>query len=158
MKPWKAVALIVPAGLVLGMAAGAANRPVMVQNAKDYWSEPLVEARQAFDAPRPFYEGGPENLMPAGYSFRPDIDYDTYSWPDQSEPVPEFVATELETIPQPMVEVHRASPTQIAADRAAAAARDALAVASETQEPQAEPSEPAGSAPAPVAPMETAAF
>ena len=38
MKPWKAVALIVPAGLVLGMAAGAASRPVMVQNAKDSWS------------------------------------------------------------------------------------------------------------------------
>ena len=132
MKSWKAIALIVPAGMMIGMAAGTASRPVMVHHANAFPSSPAREARLEIEPYRPLYEGGPENPAPAGYSYRPDLDYSSYAWPDQSDPAP--VRLEADYSPEPdqaaQVEVHRGSAgAELAGERAATAAADALAAA-----------------------------
>ncbi len=161
MKAWKAAALIVPAGLLIGMAAGAATRPVMIQNAEDYWPASVAEARDRIDPPRPFYEGGPQDLTPDRYSYRPNLDYSAYSWPDQGEPTYSVANStqdvDMEVAPGP--EVHRAGPIEAIGQRAEAAAEDALAAAGRAEPDSAPPDESEGeTAPAPVPAFETEAF
>ena len=156
MKPVKALALIVPAGLLLGMAAGAATRPVMIQNARDYWPSSIQEANVSVDAWRPIYQGGPQDLTPERYSYRPDLDYEALAYAEQD--ATDYWIGEAEESLQQAADFHPQGNVERAADRAQAAVEDVLAATQGSTEAPAIEVIDASTVPTPVAPMVTQSF
>lgn len=91
MLLWKPLLAVVPAGLLLGLVAGQASRPeVLVKDDRSWPYAPDESAREADRWPS-FDLSGPD-LVVRGYSYRPDIDYDRYVWPDQTDRSTELLA------------------------------------------------------------------
>lgn len=91
MLPWKPFLAVVPAGLLLGLVAGQATRPVMLDKGDRPWPNAATET--AGEADRwPSFDLSPPQSPARGYSYRPDIDYDLYAWPDQTDRSAELLA------------------------------------------------------------------
>jgi len=84
MLPWKPLLAVVPAGLLLGLVAGKATRPVMLMEDERPWPQSMVESGAEADRWPSFDLSTPEPAL-RGYSYRPDIDYERYVWPDQTD-------------------------------------------------------------------------
>ena len=135
MKPWQAIMAVVPAGLLVGLAAGHASRPVMKMHDERPWPESVNERFAQVDSWNVGYEAGPEDLSPSAHSYRPDLDYSAFAWPDQRAGDAEMLAAvefdygddlePIEVSEPPLPQVHRAR-AELAAIRAE---QDAAAVA-----------------------------
>lgn len=91
MLLWKPLVAVVPAGLLLGLVAGQATRPVML--VKDDGALPYAPDESAREADRwPSFDLSGPDLAVRGYSYRPDINYDRYVWPDQTDRSAELLA------------------------------------------------------------------
>lgn len=136
MEAWKPVMLVVPAGLLLGIVAGQASRPEMLIREDRPWPQSVAERAFAIEPWRPIYEGGPQDLSPRSYSYRPALDYDAFAWPDQADRSAELLADyafeysdeyDFDTGPaalEPNLPLTRGAPVELASDAAAAAAAD----------------------------------
>lgn len=131
MQPWKPMLLIVPAGLLLGIAAGQAMRPVPLMKEERPWPQSVRESAREIEPWRPIYHSGPQDLTPAAYSYRPDLDYDAFAWPDQTDRSAELLAAEYDydggqstrearyaRAPEPDLPLARRASSEIAASRA----------------------------------------
>ena len=95
MVPWKPFLAVVPAGLLLGLVAGQATRPVMLVKDDRPW--PLSGDEMAREADRwPRLDLAGPNIASRGYSYRPDIDYDLFVWPDQRDRSTELLAADYD--------------------------------------------------------------
>jgi hypothetical protein len=73
MLPWKPFLAVVPAGLLLGLVAGQATRPVMLDKGDRPWPNAATET--AGEADRwPSFDLSPPQSPARGYSYRPDIE------------------------------------------------------------------------------------
>ena len=91
MLLWKPLLAVVPAGLLLGLVAGQATRPVML--VKDDGAWPYAPGESAREADRwPSFDLSGPDVAVRGYSYRPDIDYDRFVWPDQTDRSAELLA------------------------------------------------------------------
>ena len=99
MLPWKPFLAVVPAGLLLGLVAGQATRPVMLVKDDRPWPNAAAETAREADRWPTFDLSGPETAS-RGYSYRPDIDYDLYAWPDQTDRSAELLAADYDYAPQ----------------------------------------------------------
>ena len=91
MLLWKPLLAVVPAGLLLGLVAGQATRPVMLVKDDRAWPYAGDESAREVDRWPSFDLSGPD-LAVRGYSYRPDIDYDRFVWPDQTDRSAELLA------------------------------------------------------------------
>ena len=91
MLLWKPLLAVVPAGLLLGLVAGQASRPEMLVKDDRAWPYAPDESAREADRWPSFDLSGPD-LVVRGYSYRPDIDYDRYVWPDQTDRSAELLA------------------------------------------------------------------
>ena len=83
MPAWKPLLALVPAGLLAGLLAGQATRPVMLVEDDAPWPQSVRE--HASNAERwPSFDLTPSDSAARGYSYRPELDYDLYAWPDQA--------------------------------------------------------------------------
>ena len=95
MLPWKPFLAVVPAGLLLGLVAGQATRPVMLVKDDRPW--PYAADETAREADRwPTFDLSTPDIASRGYSYRPDIDYDSYAWPDQTDRSAELLAADYD--------------------------------------------------------------
>lgn len=95
MLPWKPLLAVVPAGLLLGLVAGHASRPEMVIKDERPWPQSLSATAEDINRWPTFDLSAPE-IASRGYSYRPDIDYDIYVWPDQADRSAELVAADFD--------------------------------------------------------------
>lgn len=98
MLPWKPLLAIVPTGLLVGLVAGQASRPEMLIEDDRPWLESLAEAPDQSDS-WPSFDLSPPESATRGYSYRPDIDYDMYVWPDQTDSSAELLAAGYDYAP-----------------------------------------------------------
>jgi hypothetical protein len=79
---WKALLLIAPAGLALGMVGGHLAKPVMTQRVGDEPWQAMFQSRADRDGraaePPPMVEG--PLTYTGGYSYAPDFARDTIAW------------------------------------------------------------------------------
>jgi hypothetical protein len=94
MKPWQAVMLIVPTGLMMGMAAGLASKPVPNLKDENSWRQPLIGSADEIEPWRPVYEAYPEDPTPNRTAYRPALEYSAYAWPDQRDRSAELLAAD----------------------------------------------------------------
>ena len=95
MLLWKPLLAVVPAGLLLGLVAGQATRPEML--VKDDGAWPYARDESAREADRwPSFDLSEPDVALRGYSYRPDIDYDRYVWPDQTDRSAELLAADYD--------------------------------------------------------------
>lgn len=95
MLLWKPLLAVVPAGLLLGLVAGQASRPEML--IKDDRAWPYAADESAREADRwPTFDLSGSDMALRGYSYRPDIDYDSYVWPDQTDRSAELLTAEYD--------------------------------------------------------------
>ena len=97
MELWKPIAAIVPAGLLLGLVGGNASRPEMTMREVRPWPVSVQENASEIEPWQPIYESGPQNLTPRAYSYRPDLDYEVFAWPDQGSAPAEPLAADYES-------------------------------------------------------------
>ncbi len=144
MRVWKALVLIVPAGLALGMVGGNLARPVMQQRAVAP-GQPKFETRaQRYGSaqPSPVLPEGPTTYV-GGYSYRPDGSdwsrgHDDGDWPSADTPLPtmaELDARQVELLADPDIEFAVSPPDRI--ERAVDAAQVARAPNNFGPEPRA---------------------
>ena len=91
MQAWKPLLALVPAGLLAGLVAGQATRPVMLVKDDRPWPQSVQEHASRADN-WPDFDLAASNSVPRGYSYRPELDYDAYAWPDQADHSAEFLA------------------------------------------------------------------
>jgi hypothetical protein len=91
MLPWKPFLTVVPAGLLLGLLAGQATRPAMLAKEDRPWPYAADETTREADRWPSFDLSAPATAT-RGYSYRPDIDYDRFVWPDQTDRSAELLA------------------------------------------------------------------
>jgi hypothetical protein len=111
LPDWKPIALIVPAGLLLGIAVAQASRPVPLVKEERPWPQSVRENAHEIEPWRPLYEGRPQDLSPRGGSYRPDFDYDLFAWPDQTDRSAELLDAgyDYATAPEPDLPLTRAA-------------------------------------------------
>ncbi len=118
MQMWKPLALIVPAGLVLGMIGGHLARPVMQDRAVEPWQSIFgTRAQQYGTADYPVQPQGPMTYV-GGYSYPPEPSdwskpYDEAEWNDSRAPLPaiaELDARQAELLADPDVEFAVSAP------------------------------------------------
>lgn len=90
MHLWKPLALILPAGFLLGMVGGHLARPVMPERAPEPWRS-AVQARAQSHEPAAYPEQ--PTAYVGGYSFAPDMgtagpDYGSGDWAYGTAPLP----------------------------------------------------------------------
>lgn len=95
MLPWKPLLAAVPAGLLLGVVAGQASRPVMLVKDDRPWPQSVREEGPGTDRWPASDLGRPETSS-RGYSYRPDIDYDIFVWPDQTDRSGDMLAADYD--------------------------------------------------------------
>ena len=146
MLNWKPVVLIVPAGLLLGIAVGQASRPVPLVKEERPWPQSVRENAREIERWRPLYESRPQDLSPGGRGYRPDFDYDRFAWPDQTDRSAELLAAGYDYGAEPSVFEARygtAPEPDLPLTRAAAAEFDAgQAEVDATEAPASGPAEP----------------
>lgn len=96
MQPWKPLLAILPAGLLIGVVGGEASRPVMLIEDERSWPQSVRERAREVEFWQPAYGDGGRDAYPRGYSYRPDLDYDLYAWPDQTDRSAELLAAEYQ--------------------------------------------------------------
>jgi hypothetical protein len=85
MEPWKLIVLIVPAGLLLGTLGGHATRPVPLMKEERPWPASVHEKASAISFWRPIHEDRTLDPIATRYSYRPNLDYGAFAWPDQRD-------------------------------------------------------------------------
>jgi hypothetical protein len=125
---------IIPGGILLGALLGAAANPKMKDAPAPWWRTTGMQLNIAYSGQQ-LYEAGPEDLNVFG-GYRPDLDYDAVVW---ELPVAAADMAPLEEQPVAWADelpaVTYGVTTGDVADRAEAAADDALAAATEQPEP-----------------------
>jgi hypothetical protein len=133
MQVWKALVLIVPAGLALGMIGGNLANPVMQQRAAEPWQSSFETRAQRYGSAQS-YPALPEGSIAyvGGYSYPPDTrasppDYDSGDWTYADAGLPtiaELDARQAELLADPDVEFAVSPPdeTEQLADAAPGAA------------------------------------
>ena len=91
MQPWKPMLLIVPAGLLIGTLVGHTTRPVPLAKEERSWPASVRERAGAIEPWRALHQGGPQDLGPASHRYRPDLDYEVFAWPDQTDHAAELL-------------------------------------------------------------------
>ena len=94
MQPWKPLLAILPAGLLVGLVGGQASRPVMLIEDERPWPRSVREKAGETEQWQPAYDDASFNFYSRGYSYRPDLDYELYAWPDQTDRSAELLAAE----------------------------------------------------------------
>ena len=123
---------IVPAGIALGALLGAAVDPAMKDAPAPWWR---LTGSEIFASAEPGPESWPQDFA-AARSYRPDLDYDAEVWA-LPIPVDEFMAlADEQIVPPPDSAGH-----EEAADKAEAAADDALTAMPAQPEPAQAPGE-----------------
>jgi hypothetical protein len=144
MRLWKPLALIVPAGLVLGTIGGKLAHPVMQQRAVEPWQSIFgARAQQYGSADYPVQPEGPMTYV-GGYSYAPDVGewsrpYDEADWTYADVPLPtvaELDARQAELLADPDVEFAVSPPAGDAGPAAEDPPQVALAPADVGPEPR----------------------
>lgn len=148
MQMWKPIALIVPAGLVLGMIGGKLAHPVMQDRAVEPWQSIFGNRSQEGGSTNyPVQPEGPMTYV-GGYSYPPDTNTwpDTYGnsdWTYDDVPLPSIAqldARQAELLADPNIEFAVAPPAdgaeQATDDPSVPAAQVALAPPDAGPEPR----------------------
>jgi hypothetical protein len=144
MELWKPLALIVPAGLLLGMIGGKLAHPVMQQRAVEPWQSIFGARAQPYGATDyPVQPEGPMTYV-GGYSYPPDTGewsrpYDKADWTYADVPLPtiaELDARQAELLADPDVEFAVSSPANEVEPAAEEPPQVALAPADTGPEPR----------------------
>jgi hypothetical protein len=152
MQLWKPMALIVPAGLVLGMVGGKLAHPVIQERAVEPWQSIFgSRTQQGGSASFPVQPDEPMAYV-GGYSYPPDADgrsgsYDTTDWTYAAVPLPtvaQLDARQAELLADPDVEFAVAGPTHQAEPAAEDLAQPAEQVALAPSDAGPEPRTPDG--------------
>ena len=74
MLPWKPLLALVPAGLLIGLVAGQATRPVMLVEDERPWPESMRENASETESWPSFDLASPSISAARGYSYRPELE------------------------------------------------------------------------------------
>ena len=134
MLAWKPLLALVPAGLLIGLVAGQATRPVMLVEDERPWPESMRENASETDSWPSFDLASPSSSAARGYSYRPELDYDLYVWPDQADRSAELLAADyddggVDTPYEPDLPLTRRAVAELAVRQAEPLAAEAVEVA-----------------------------